>query len=421
MKRFYTFILFLSIVFNCKAQWASLFSDTSYWNSQVCFLNKDTGFVASYYEFNNAYNGIVLRTLDGGSTWDTTIIPGGIMILSITFPNDTIGYCGGQDGGIYKTTDMGQNWYWYGNLPYILDDYGNIFFRNKDTGFVNDDWGHVYKTVNGGTSWNTVNLNPRNDQNYFPGTGKFYFVNDTLGFLANGNHGHVLKTNDGGNNWSFIDLPDTNDWAMSISMLNRDTGFVVCQKGRVYRTLNSGTSWQLLTDLGSADLMDIDFFSPGVGYIVGGHGPFSNDYSNPPYPASHSIIYKTSDGGNTWSLDDSLCCDWLTSVCHVSRDIGYCVGGHGRILKINNASGIHTMLTESELAIYPDPVIDIIHLSCVSCKYTTYEIYNAYGQKVLEGKYRENLDVENIAQGIYFLRLISTGDPVTCKFVKVSF
>ena len=69
------------------------------------------------------------------------------------------------------------------------------------------------------------------------------------------------------------------------------TGFAVCDSGILLKTTNGGISWNTVSSFPiiSGDLHDIQFPSATVGYI---HA--FDDYGN-------GLVYKTSDGGNTWA------------------------------------------------------------------------------------------------------------------------
>ena len=73
------------------------------------FLNTSFGLAASY-------SGYILRTTDGGSTWDTipTGQPNLVPLTSIAIYNDTIAYAGyddlGAGFGILRTIDAGLTW-----------------------------------------------------------------------------------------------------------------------------------------------------------------------------------------------------------------------------------------------------------------------------------------------------------------------
>lgn len=68
------------------------------------------------YGWACGFGGYVLRTTDGGATWEGTTIPNADQLESIIFVNERVGYCSGTNngnpnrGGIYKSTDGGRSW-----------------------------------------------------------------------------------------------------------------------------------------------------------------------------------------------------------------------------------------------------------------------------------------------------------------------
>src|SRR4051812_26065667 len=120
LQRIFVFLFSAFFSFPAYSQWTQLSQDTNNMNCSVYFINPDTGFIAGDYGYLDFY---IQRTTDGGQTWDSTLVQNGITLMTIYFPNDTIGYCGGQNGGVYKTTNMGQTWFQSGTLP-NNDDFG---------------------------------------------------------------------------------------------------------------------------------------------------------------------------------------------------------------------------------------------------------------------------------------------------------
>lgn len=127
------FLCFLTTI--SMAQWVQLNNDTLNDYSSIFFLNADTGFVvgSGLGPVTQSYDGVILRTLDGGVTWDTTHIWPNLM--DVQFINSTVGFAGGQDGAIYKTTDMGNSWNFIGNVGNNFD-FSNFYFFNEDSGLV---------------------------------------------------------------------------------------------------------------------------------------------------------------------------------------------------------------------------------------------------------------------------------------------
>jgi photosystem II stability/assembly factor-like uncharacterized protein len=109
MKRGIVILMLIACSFNAQAQWQTIFKDSvNYSFDCAYFINNDTGFVGGFYYPPCFRNGIIFRTLDGGQTWDTSLVSP--YISAIQFINDSIGFTGGQDAFVYKTSDLGEHW-----------------------------------------------------------------------------------------------------------------------------------------------------------------------------------------------------------------------------------------------------------------------------------------------------------------------
>lgn len=136
---------------NGGLSWARL--NPGYHIQDIKFINRDLLFaVASTY--NGA--GVVLKSINGGQNWNTTILKLNYPHL-VQFPTERTGYIQGYDG-IYKTTNQGENW-----------------FR-----------------INAGLGY---------------GLNSFHWIDSILGYSV-GNGGAILKTNDGGSPSELYPFPE---------------------------------------------------------------------------------------------------------------------------------------------------------------------------------------------------------------------
>jgi len=72
--------------------------------------------------------------------------------------------------------------------------------------------------------------------------------------------------------------------------------------------------------------------------------------------------------------------------------------------------------SKNNLLIYPNPVKNILEIKSLSNEYFNHKItiYNLSGQILIESKYQEVIDISNLTQGIYFLKLGNNA----YKFIK---
>lgn len=143
------------------------------------------------------------------------------------------------------------------------------------------------------------------------------FIDDDTGFITTSN-GKLIKTTDGGSSWN-IQLVRANTALSRVFFVTAQTGWVIGKNGLVLKTTDGGLNWTEQTAGTTADLNGIYFLSGQEGYVVGGNG----------------ILLKTANGGTTWIRIETNTHNALNDITFVSRDKGYAVGESGTILSFN--------------------------------------------------------------------------------------
>ena len=150
--------------------------------------------------------------------------------------------------------------------------------------------------------------------------GVWFLPNGQTGYVVG--QGRVLKTTDGGANWGSLSLSGS---VQAVTFpVNDDTGFAAASGGRVYRTIDAGTSWQRETTGVTIDLRGLCFPHNNLtGYVVGGD--------------TSGLILKTTDAGRHWvsqTVNDTLP---LEDVSFPENTLtGYTVGWSGVVHKTTN-------------------------------------------------------------------------------------
>lgn len=264
------------------------------------------------YGWACGFNGQVVRTSDGGATWQGSRVFGAYHLESIHFPSLNIGYTSGVEG-IFKSTDGGASW--LNVSPDPLETYWGCFFINDSVGLVigggcADGIQRFYRTTNGGNSWVLFLGNEPNS-----GLTDLMLYPDGTGYAASS--GAVWKTNDMGQTWAVHSITGSKVWQEEITnignsflvptagatcagggtvggmrfstnngsnwnnyivrdamfgtfLLNSTTGWACGYDEQVYYTNNAGISWQELScGIDGADLDDVWFNSPSDGWVVG--------------------------------------------------------------------------------------------------------------------------------------------------------
>ena len=145
----------------------------------VSFSDDNTIHIAGY--------GIILRSVDGGTTWIENEVSGDFF-QSISFPSPTIGYMVGYNGTILKTTDNGVTWKHLrrGDAITVSDQpFLAVHFADVDNGYIVGEKGLCWQTTDGGDNWKVVSGLPNFD---------FHDVHMRGGsvFIV-GNNGRIVK------------------------------------------------------------------------------------------------------------------------------------------------------------------------------------------------------------------------------------
>ncbi|MFZ4622334.1 MAG: Kelch repeat-containing protein [Bacteroidota bacterium] len=194
------------------------------------FFSGDTGFLAVG---NSAYSSSkILRTVNGGISWDTVLSGNNSWISYLNFPDRTRGYATASNGNVLRTTDGGSHWMTVGTGSGLW--MSGIHFFDKDNGFAgggdfNTGGGTIYKTTNGGTNWQTMTVNY--------GASIIRFVSATTGFAIGSNSSwnvkKVILTADGGASWSLD--PAAKERMNDLTFPNVSTGYAVGDSGVIMK------------------------------------------------------------------------------------------------------------------------------------------------------------------------------------------
>lgn len=332
---------------------------------RIVFVNKNVGYASQ--EFSDIY-----KSTDGGETWKE--IASLDAAYGMNFINENTGFIAGEYGAIHKTTDGGKTWVWKGfNGRIGGNDLNSVFFIDEDNGFATGMRGRIIKTTNSGTTWSEYALTYNNitqvqltssqtgyalvGASLFKTSNKgvswtslgqirsnintvaMDFVTDSIGFIIGGGTAGtsatvntIFKTTDGGVTW----IPTSsiayifNDNLYTIDFVDKNTGFVSggYNYNGVFKTVNGGQSWQKTA---SYSFSQMQFINAQTGYA-----------RNP--NSSINKIYKTTDGGNTWTIKFEIDKD-INSFHFIDENTGYLVGDNSLIYKTTDGGMTWKKLT----------------------------------------------------------------------------
>ncbi|MFN8207457.1 MAG: YCF48-related protein [Bacteroidales bacterium] len=199
------------------------------------FLTTSLGFIAGG---NRSMDSIqtVLRTIDAGDSWNILLDRPGSWLRSVFFTDDQHGFVTGDRGTILKTSNGGTSWDAY-TLPGSTKNrqLNSVFFTGSQIGFIvggnpsNDSIQTILKTTDGGASWNIIR------DAVSPMLNDVFFLNQDTGYAV-GDYGTVLKTLDGGISWNPENIPsEINDSRNlnAVHFFDRYFGAAVGQTGKL--------------------------------------------------------------------------------------------------------------------------------------------------------------------------------------------
>ena len=177
-----------------------------------------------------------------------------------------------------------QNWEQL-NIPESPARYDDIFFLNENLGWAADGWGYsVYKTTDGGQNWD---LQLYTDEQYLR---NIEFLNENIGFLGTLTP-DFYRTTDGGESWNVINIPNVvalcgMDAVGESTIYGCGTYF---GPAYIIKSTDSGENWEFI-DMSeyATQLVEVLFVDEQTGFASGGN----ND---------GGTILKTTDGGQNWT------------------------------------------------------------------------------------------------------------------------
>jgi len=296
-------------------RWIPQTSPTSQEVNDVYFFNENDGFAVGN-------NQVIIKSTDGGRNWSkvsTVTEANNYNLNSIHFPagQTSVGYAAGTDpfdnGYILKTTNGGQNWNTI-TAP-ACRSINRIFFINQNLGWIVTDSysvttpATIWQTDNGGSTWNEQ-VNGILSSDLLIDFYGLFFVNSNTGWVVN-EVGRVYKTGDGGNTW--IEQHKEDFDLFDIFFSTPTLGWAVGGNGTIIKTAD-GTSWYKKDSGGSNSLLrSVYFINANQGWAVG----------------NGDTILKTTDGGESWTPESANIIGDLKSVYFIEEDNGWAVGGGG--------------------------------------------------------------------------------------------
>ncbi len=227
--------------------------------------------------------GRIYRSTNGGVSW--TLITSGVgssySIVGLSMPSVDTAYASAYGVGVIRSTDGGLTW--QPTATSAPTGSRALHFSDALTGVVVGNGGNIHRTNDGGATW--VQASSGVTQNILALT-----VQGNV-MLAAGGSGNILRSTNAGATWTVLAVGTGTTVHQSITLSPEGVG-IIGTNGRINGTVDFGATWQLLrlgtfhTLLGKVAFQN-DLVGATIGYQTSG--------------GLESGLLRTTDGGRNWS------------------------------------------------------------------------------------------------------------------------
>lgn len=366
------------------------------------------------------------KTINGGTVWTSALINLGedtneLEIANICGVSSLVAYVAvypivaGIQGGIWKTADGGNTWAKQASATFSntssFADLVNFWNANEGVAIGDSVNGYfeIYTTSDGGNIWTQVDTTPAImpiDIDEYISTNKFDVNNNTI--WVGTSFGRILKSVDKGHTWTVSQSPIQN-FSGNLSIANlaftdMSHGLLQTSEWNLYKTIDGGSTWTEVFWTGVLRNFNITAV-PGLpnAYISIGE-----DYSLTERGSSYSV-----DGGEYWIDINTL----ETGSNHVdgayikmlNSDYGFAGGfyngassgifkwGGGAMLRQAHLA-ISTFSDDKGISIYPNPISDVLKINGTNIN--RIEVTDLTGKQITNVTYNA---LENINLNLEFL------------------
>ena len=418
-----TILLLISMItaqqVSAQTTWYEVPSGTTKKLNVIDFPSAQVGYIGGN-------DSLILKSTDGGVTWNelsytgVSFALGGEHILNLKFVSEDIGYMTvGPYTGTFKTTDGGNTWSQVTFAGIMCYNQGMYFF-GEGNGFVGGSgcfqgehiersvFGSFSETVVNTPSWMATDLvvDIDFDLNQF---GQFG--------LAASAGGRILRTTDGGQNWDTISsglpagVPLT-----SIAIVNDTLAYAG------YDDLGTGFGVLMSTDAGSTWSMDINsatFYYPAYHdvHVTGGLIAYSG--AEPSFSDDGLILERDVNGNwNYYNVDHPIfnLTSYGDSTVWAVGDSGYVVVN----VPIGSLSAPNYE-TQIEMSLFPNPAKDMINIQSpdlLALQKGQITILTIDGRIVKTTAFSTSTDISDLPLGMYLLQVAHEDQITTQKFIK---
>lgn len=284
-----------------------------------------------FIRFGYIASALFLLSLTASGQWVKQSVKTAASFRGLSVVNEKVVWASGTGGTVIRTTDGGKTW----DVMPVPDaeklDFRDIEAFDAKTAYIisigNGPDSRIYKTTDGGKTWNLQFKNA--DPKAFFDAIACWDRNNCIAMSDPVNGKFVLIKTDDGENWKPVDtakMPAAKEgeaaFAASGTCLitqGKNNAFLVTggTAARVFRSNDRGLTWSvadtpIVKGTSASGIFSIAMYDANNGIIVGGN------YEKP--DKSENNVAFTNDGGKTWRSTGSAITDgYRSGVAYIDR------------------------------------------------------------------------------------------------------
>lgn len=402
-------------------------------------------------------------------SWQQVVTPTVKDLNCIVFPTPQVGYIGGTDSVLLKTTDGGITWneLSYNGINFFPggDDFIELDFITDEIGFATvGPYSGTYRTEDGGLTWTSLNTNMSLCYNHglyffadgegfvggsgcFQGEQMFLFVAGTpnpvnintpswqasdmivdidfdLSVFANvglavSMGGRILRTTDGGFNWDTIPSPLGNQVPLtSVTIVNSNLAFAGYDNGSggfgLLISIDGGLTWTL-------DPNTATFYYPIFHDLH--TTPIGRTYSGATTTTLNSGLIMESVSSNVWNM--YVVDEPIYSMTSYNDTVIWGVGKNGYVVRVVNPNtlSVKNLSIESTVDLFPNPVSDFFTIQFskeLENSDFVIEVYSMDGKLIKTGETgNKTILVSDLKCGNYLVKVTQGSRILSTKLIKL--
>lgn len=347
----------------------------------------------------------VLRTVDGGASWNRIHVPGLDRTggwQRVAFASATVGVISAghdSDGGMYRlarTTDAGASWTQLAVDSVFRNTRVNemTFISPSTVIAVGRDRG-IIRSTDTGSSWTEVY------DKTFMAMHTTVFRDGGIGLAAGAYpgstaNGYMVRTLDSGKTWQSIETGRNN--CMRGPLLFREGRWTIFGCDEILESFDDGSTWSVVATEPHLPYCIYDAIATRSGEIFAvGEWP--------------GAIFTSADGGSTWRSDSVGEVGFLRRLASADGSRIFAVGGRGVVMMLDPTSAY--LPYQRSVASAPSVVADgnrLLIFCDAAARDRSLSVSLVNGVDVIRtrierGSITSTLDVSRLSGGVYFVRL----------------